>query len=323
MTIGRMTVVVAVSLLCAQVRGGTEQLSMSSTIQYPRVIQGAIEPVNAYVYNVAPAGSDLGNYRVTADYAAAGAGGYTNVGYSYTGTKIADGGTSYVSMSFPIDTSTFTPGTAAVTVTGTDTDTGGVLTQGGTFMVLAHANPALVINGQIVYLTTANVVKFQTPCNSDAFGQGPSAGTEAPASASPQLLGDPPGVPTSELDLDGITTSGSAYLTTTLHPLFDLPANDNPAEAVPFEIDAFVPGPGDYTTTFTLHYSDEDDLPGAAAPGSEELSFTVEAEVSMTTIDWTVTTVPEPASGWLIAAGAICLCYRAGKQLILRKMCAG
>src|SRR5690242_16414471 len=85
MPIGRVTVVVAVLLLCAQVRAGTEQLSLSSTIQYPRVIQGAIEPVSAYVYNEAPAGSDLGNYRVTADYAAAGAGGYTNVGYSYVG----------------------------------------------------------------------------------------------------------------------------------------------------------------------------------------------------------------------------------------------
>jgi hypothetical protein len=72
-------------------------------------------------------------------------------------------------MSFPIDTSTFTPGTVAVTVTGTDTDTGGVLTQSGQFTVLAHANPALVLNGQIVYLTSKNVVKFQTPTNSDAF----------------------------------------------------------------------------------------------------------------------------------------------------------
>ena len=97
------------------------------------------------------------------------------------------------------------------------------------------------------------------------------------------------------------------YLTTTLHPVFDLPANDNPAEALPFEVDAFVPGPGDYTTTFTLHYSDEDDLLGAAAPGSEALSFTVEAEVSMTTADWTVTTVPEPASGLLLAAAGMCL----------------
>lgn len=310
MVIDRLKVVGIVLLFCQQARAGTEQLALSSAVQYSRVIQGAIEPVSAFVYNTAPAGSDLGTYRVTADYAAAGAGGYTNVGYSYTGTKIADGGVSYVSLSFDLNTSNFAPGTAAVKVTGTDLDTGGVLTQGGTFMVLAHANPALIFNGQIVYLTSANVVKFQTPSNSDAFGQGPSAGTEAGASAAPQLLGDPPGVPTAELDLDSITTSGSAYLTTTLHPFTDLPANDNPAEALPFEIDAFVPGPGDFTTTFTLHYSDEDDLPGAAAPGSEALSFTVEVEVSQTVANWTVTTVPEPASGWLIAVAGMCLALR-------------
>jgi hypothetical protein len=145
-------------------------------------------------------------------------------------------------MSFPIDTSTFTPGTVAVTVTGSDTDTGGVLTQGGQFTVLAHANPALVVNGQIVYPTSKNVVKFQT---NDNFSESTPGGTEATASANPAMMGDPPGEPTAELDLDSITTSGSSYLTTTLHTFTDLPANDNPAEALPFEIDAFVPGVGD------------------------------------------------------------------------------
>ena len=94
-------------------------------------------------------------------------------------------------------------------------------------------------------------------------------------------------------------------MTTTLHTFSDLLANDNPAEALPFEIDAFVPGVGDYTTTFTLHYSDEDDLPGAAAPGSEELSFTVEANVSDSVTDWTITTVPEPSTIALLTLGAL------------------
>jgi hypothetical protein len=55
-----------------------------------------------------------------------------------------------------------------------------------------------------------------------------------------------------------------------------------------------------------LHYSDEQDLPGADQPGSEELSFTVEADVSDTVTDWTITTVPEPASGVLLALAVIC-----------------
>ena len=296
--------VIAVMLCALRANAGTEQLSLSSQIQYSRVIQGATEPITALVYNNASSGSDTGNYRVTAAYAPSGDTSYTSIGYSYTGSVPANSGTVPASMSFPIDTSTFTPGTVAVTVSGSDTDTGGVLTQGGQFTVLAHANPAFVVNGQIVYLTSKNVVKFQTPTNNNVFGQAPPGGTDAPGSFNPQMLGDPPGEPTAELDLDSITTNGSAYLTTTLHTFSDLPANDNPAEALPFEIDAFVPGVGDYITTFTLHYSDEDDLPGAAAPGSEALSFTVEANVSDSVTDWTLTTVPEPTTFAL--SGARC-----------------
>jgi hypothetical protein len=304
-------ILLAVTFLLSNARAnaGTEQLSLSSTVQYSRVIQGAVEPVNAYVYNEAPAGSDTGNYRVTADYAAAGASLYTNVGYNYVGSVAADGGVGYASMTFPINTTTFTPGMAAVKVTCTDKDTGSSVTQGGQFMVLAHANPALVINGQIVYLTSQNVVKF----TNNSFAESTPSGTEAAGSFNPQMLGDPPGEPTAELDLDSITTSGSPYITTNLQPFTDLPSDDDPAEAKPFEIDIAVPTLGDYATTFTLHYSDEDDLPGAAAPGSEELSFNVEANVSSSTIDWTITTVPEPASGVLTGMGVLCLLFMSKK----------
>jgi hypothetical protein len=144
---------------------------------------------------------------MTAAYAPAGATSYTSIGYSYTGSVPANGGASPVSMSFPIDTSMFAPGTTAVTVTGTDTDTGGALTQGGTFTVLANANPALVVNGQIVYLTSKNVVEFEN----NNFAESTPGGTEATASANPAMMGDPPGEPTAELDLDSVTTSGSSY----------------------------------------------------------------------------------------------------------------
>ena len=82
------------------------------------------------------------------------------------------------------------------------------------------------------------------------------------------MLGDPaPGTPTAELDLDSITTSGSPYITTTLQPFTDLPSNDDPSQGDPFQLNANAPGLGDYCTTFILHYSDEQDLPGTTLPG--------------------------------------------------------
>jgi hypothetical protein len=269
------------------------QLAISSLIQYSRVIQGAQDPVYAYVYNQAPPGSDTANFKVFATYP-------YGTPFSYTGTKLADGGTSFVTLPFTFDSSQVAPATdIPISVTGINTATGDMLTQSGTVTVLAHAAPALLLQGQIVYLTSKATVTFTT----DAFSQVAPSGTELPGGFNPGMLGDPPGLPTAELDLDSITTTGSPFLTTTLAPFIDLPANDNPAEALPFEIDLIAPILGDYTTTFFLHYSDEQDLPGAAPPGSELLSFTVEAHLDAKFVHWTITTVPEPRSWQLLAAG--------------------
>jgi hypothetical protein len=292
----------AAALLCvAQTRAGTEQLAISSQIQYSRIIQGAQDPVTAFVYNNAPAGSDAASYKVYATFP------YGSSASAYVGTKLADGGSSFVTLPFTFDSSLVTPGNnIPISVTGIDTVSGASLTQSGSVTVLAHPTPALVLGGQIVYLTSRNTVKFQTPSN-DIFGQAPPAGGEAAASYMPQMLGDPPGEPTAKLDLDSISTSGSSYITTNLQPFFNLPSDNDPAEALPFEIDIRPPTPGDYMTTFMLHYSDEDDLPGADLPGSEMISFSVECNITPTVANWTVTTVPEPATLWMLLIGILTL----------------
>jgi len=295
----------SIFLLWANVsRAATEDLAFSSQIQYSTVIQGATDPIYDYVYNDALTGSDTGHYQAAMSYASPGAVTYTSIGYVYTGSKIADGGTSYVTLSFPLDTSNFAAGTAAVSITNTDTDTGGTLTQGGQFTVLAHAAPAIYVQGQIVPLSSSTVVKFQAPTNN--FSQAPPAGTEFGASADAQMLGDPPpDVPTAELDLDSVSGQGSSYITTTLAPFTDLPSDDNPGDGDPFEIDANVPALGDYNTVFNLTYSDEQDLPGADAPGSQTASFDVDADVTAATTYWTIT-VPEPAGASIFLATILC-----------------
>jgi hypothetical protein len=271
---------------------GTEQLAMSSQIQYSRVIQGAQDPVTAFIYNNAPPGSDTGNYKVFASFT------YGDT-RPYVGTKIADGGANFVTLPFIFDSSKVAPSKdIPISVTGINTATNVSLTQNGSVTVLAHSTPALLIQGQIVYLNSKTVVQATT----DAFSQVAPTGTELQGGFNPGMLGDPPGVPTAALDLDSVSTTGSPNITTTLHPFTNLPSDDDPAEALPFEIDIHAPTPGDYFTTFTLHYSDEDDLPGAAPPGSEAISFSVECNLTTTTAFWTITTVPEPSATSMVLA---------------------
>jgi hypothetical protein len=271
-----VSIVCVLSIPDTAAHAGPAHLAMSSLIQYSKVIQGAQDPVYAYIYNDATVGSDPLSYKVSTTYP------YPSP-YSFTGT----------------------PGNnIPVSVTGLNTESGGFVTQSGTVTVLGHAAPALILQGQIVYLTSKTTTTFQTP-TTNAFGGAPPGGGEMAASANPQLLGDPPGVPTAELDLDSITTSGSAFITTTLKPFIDLPANDDPAEALPFAINVVAPAIGDYSTTFLLHYSDEQDLPGALIFGSEIVSFNVNANMASDLTTWTITSVPEPSSWQILGGGAV------------------
>jgi hypothetical protein len=296
-----VAMIVAALTVRMPAKADTSQLALSSLIQYSTVIQGAVDPIYAYVYNYAPPGSDAGAYKVTAAY------GYefsSSLG-SYMGTKAADGGASYVTLPFGLKTLSVSPGTVPVQVTLTNRVTDQSLNQTGQVTVLAHAAPGLYFQGKIVPLVGKPAV-IEVPPAADAFCQAPPAGTEGTGGGfAPQMLGDPPGEPTAELDLDSISSFGSPFITTTLTPFTDLPSNDNPAQSIPFRVNFCVPRAGDYNTTFLLHYSDQQGLPGADPPGSELASFNVNVDVTSKTYTAIITTdaVPEPGTAALTLAG--------------------
>lgn len=289
------------------------QLAIASQVQYSQIIQGAQDPVYAYVYNKAPAGSAAGNYQVSSGYS------YMSP-ISYTGTKTADGGTGYVTLPFNFNSSLVAPGNSVpVSVTLTDLTANTSVTQSAGVTVLAHAAPALTLGGQVLSLSSANNYKFVvTPAQDTGVpDQGAAslppqeAGTEGPEGGfAPGMIGDPPGEPTAELDLDSVTaSSANSPVAIDLSTFSDLPSTDNPTENVhPFNIGLFTTTPGTYSDTFTLYYSDEQDLPGAAPPGSESVSFTVIAtEDANQDVSWDIVTVPEPATAATLSSGLILL----------------
>ena len=292
------------------------QLALSSQIQYSQVIQGAVDPITAFVFNNAPFGASAGSYQITAAYGNGLANGF---GFSYVGTQPANGGTvSSAAATFNLNTANIAPGVVPVAVTLKDTTSpgGGSITQGGQFTVLAHAAPALYFGGAPVSLSSRNVITFQTPVVAHVFGEASPTGTEAGGGAfNPEMLGDPPGEPTARLDLDSFTSFGSPNITTTLTPADNLLSTDTPGTGESFNI--FVvqsPATGNYATfntTFVVHYSDEQDLPGAAAPGSKVAAFNVNVEIEGGTADWTITTdasVPDETSTAALLATALACC---------------
>src|SRR5438105_1110652 len=124
--------------LCASAASG--QLAMSSQIQYSTIIQGAFDPVSAFIYNTAPFGSDAVNYSAYASFP------YGNSS-TFSGSRGADGGSGYTTLPFNFNSALVTPGTNSISVTARDNGTGGTLTQSGNVLVLAHAVPAFVIGG--------------------------------------------------------------------------------------------------------------------------------------------------------------------------------
>jgi len=286
-------------------------LAFTIQVQSPKVIQGADNPITAFLYNFAPVGSPATIAQVTA---AVGFGTPASLG-GYLGPVNATGGASFLTLPFPLNTVNFTPGNYPFQVTTVNKSTGGSSTQTGQFDVLAHAKPALFVQGQIIPLTTPATISFVAP----AFAEAGPTGTEAAGGAyDPTMLGDPPpSVPTAKLDLDAITSFGSPYITATLAPFVDLPSDNNPAEGLPFQINFLVPSLGDCNTTFLLYYSDEQDLPGADLPGAELAAFNVNIDVTGTTAYWTITTdtVPEPKFAALIALAIIALVHFSRKSL--------
>jgi hypothetical protein len=283
------------------VRAGSEDLSMASQIQYATVIQGYQDPVTAYIYNEAPYGSDPANYSVYAAFP------YGMSG-TYLGTRAADGGAGYDALPFTFDTSQTAPGSQHITVTATDRDTGGTLTQGGDVEVLAHGVPAFVIGGNVVQLGSRFVEQAPVEPWVEPLAFGATGGGEFFAASAPGIIDDPM-APTAELDLDSITAFGDPQITITLQPFTDHIASDDPANAVPFEIDVDASVPGTYFAEFELNYSDEQDLPGAFSPGSEHGYFAVEVTVTPDGVTGGIV-VPEPRTLGIAATGMIAVAMR-------------
>jgi hypothetical protein len=302
----------ALPALAASAAPAPGQLALNAQVQYSTVIQGGQDPVYGFVYNTAPTGSAAANYKLSSNQS------YVSP-ISYSGSKSADGGTGYTILPFTLNSSQVAPANnVPVSLTLTNTDTNAAVTLGGTVNVLAHATPGLVLSGKVVPLSVPSVTKFATtpgenasmPDLSNASLPPQEAGTEGPAGGfAPGMIGDPPGEPTAELDIDSITASGDSQLALGDPPLFDdLPSTDSASENVfPFYVELFTDVPGTYTDTFTLHYSDEQDLPGADAPGSEAISFAVTGTLdSSDNINWEVDTdVPEPAGGAILFLGGM------------------
>jgi hypothetical protein len=318
----------ALPALAASAAPAPGQLALNAQIQYSTVIQGGQDPVYGFVYNTAPTGSASANFSLSANQS------YLSP-VAYRGSKSADGGTGYLTLPFTFNSSQVVPANnVPVSLTLKNTDTNAAITLGGTVNVLAHATPGLVLSGKVVPLSVPSATKFTTtqaqdsgvPDLTNASLPPQEAGTEGPAGGfAPGMIGDPPGEPTAELDLDSVTAFGDTQVAIGDLPDFqDLPSTDSASENVePFWVELFTDIPGTYTDTFTLHYSDEQDLPGADAPGSEEISFAVTATLdSNDNIDWEVDTdVPEPASGAILLLSGMPLLSRRVRKCLPAMHC--
>ena len=278
------------------VHAGPGDLSMSSQILFPTVIQGYQDPVTAQIYNEAVPGSDPVNFSVSATFP------YGSSG-TYSGARAADGGTGYLTLPFSFNSGLVSPGSQTISVTATDTGTSASLTQSGSVLVLAHADPAFNIGGNVVQLSSQPLTPVAQEPSVDPLAFGATGGGESFAARAPNAINDPL-APTAGLDLDSITAIGDPEITLSLAPFTDLAANDDPAFGDPFEIQVDGSVPGVYFTDFELNYSDEQDLPGADAIGSEHDYFGV--QVTVTPGGGTgVLVVPEPGSGPLLALGLL------------------
>jgi len=284
----------ALLFIVPAVYAGPGQLSISSQIQYPTVIQGYQDPVSAQIYNEAAPGSDSVNFNVFATFP------YGN-STTYSGTRAADGGSGYLTLPFAFNSGLVSPGSQTVSVTATDTGTSASLTQSGNVLVLAHADPAFSIGGNVVQLSSRPVAAQEPSVDPLAFGA--TGGGESFAARAPTAINDPV-APTAGLDLDSITAIGDSEITLSLTPFTDLAANDDPAFGDPFEIQVDGSVPGVYFTDFELNYSDEQDLPGADATGSEHAYFGVQVTVTSGGVTGAVV-VPEPGPGRLLALGLL------------------
>jgi hypothetical protein len=220
-------------------------------------------------------------------------------------------------VTFNFDSSKVTAGTPNIGITATDSTAfyNGVfpssIEYSGPITVKTPARPNFVIGGNAVPLSPNKLPPIVEPNpGQDTASAGLSGGYAAPT-----LIDDPlPDEPAAELDVDSIVAIGDPQISITLQPFIDLPPDDL-ADAPPDIINVDSSVPGTYFTQFQLNYSDEQDLAGAAAPGSEQAYFGVLAIVSGTGDSATTSVyidVPEPAPMGMVvvAVGAALMCRR-------------
>lgn len=227
-------------------------------------------------------------------------------GFGYSESQTNSGGPLAPGQVWASTNTFFTTNFGFYTLTETVSSTNAAATErvNFDFTVDAHATPYIYWNNQYYDLTSNQAgdlpLRVITIVPNPALPQAPEStqtafggtgGGETASAASPSMLGDPD-EPAAEINLDTISITGSPYLTTDLAPFADLPPDYNLGLAPstnnshPFHIYfSLAAPPGVYTNIFSLGFSDEQDLPGADAPGSIYVSFTV------------VVTVPPPALG--------------------------
>jgi len=308
-------------------------LSISYLYGPAEIITGAKIYTYEAVWNDAPVGGSAMNYSIY------GTNPFGVQGPSSTGTRVADGGASYdywqvafSSIGMPLGANTLTVSVSAPGALHPQQSASGAVN------VVNHATPGFNINGTVYRLgkspinlnpteepalpneqntavTAGNTIGLSAP---NMVGNGPGnfvSGSSAPSSGvtNQGFDGAEPADETAELDIDSITSTGSNAISITLAPEDDIVPDDE-GSIPPFDIDVNTANTGTFFTDFELNYSDEQDLLGADAPGSEHGYFGVEAQVTdigngqdEVTVD---VIVPEPTSVGLLVAGATGLLAR-------------
>jgi len=277
----------------------------------PEVLTGFDVICSENVYNDASTGSATLSYTIYGSNAG-GQGPSSPVE-----TQVADGGVNYTEWAIPYPTTGMPLGpntlTATVSAPGALIPSRSVT---GVVNVVAHAVPAFYLNGNTAYRLSEAPIPAQEVAEAPSISPETSAAPgfgDTVAAAVPNVIGDP-AEPTAGLDIDSVTAIGDPEITTNIAPITDLPPED-PADSPSWQVYVDTTNPGSFYTEFELNYSDEQDLPGADAPGSEHAYFGVEAQVTpgsngQADVSVEFVVVPEPTSAALLSVGAIGLLSR-------------
>ncbi len=248
-----------------------------------RIIKGATVPVYGYVYNVAPAGSNDLNYSLF----------YTLPDSSTTPvidrTKAADGGASYNTYEYDFDSTTASYGANVFRFNVSDTSAlhspqGRQLT----IQVLDHAAPAMWIQGKEVPIY--DFAPREPQVDPEQFGA--TGGGESASYSAPNIIGDPLH-PTAGLDFDSFYLVGDPQITTDLHTMDDIPADDSPTAGEAWHIIVDTTHNGHFSTALHMFFSDED-IPGADAENSIEAVLLLDYQVTDGLVTGYLEVVPEP-----------------------------